>query len=88
MARRKRLATGLWFDMAGLAHEASPVITLRLMRIAAGGATGRREAERMVQEKVDAAQRAGMTLAAGGSPEKVVRQIRRKVRANRRRLAK
>ncbi|TDR85188.1 hypothetical protein EV668_4732 [Enterovirga rhinocerotis] len=78
---------GLWFDMASLGVEASQVISLRLARIAAGGAKGESESRRMVEEKVAAASRAGMTLATGGSPEAVIRQLRRKVRANRRRLS-
>jgi len=88
MMRHGRFGTGIWFDMMGMAFEASQVIPMRLMKIAAGGAAGRREARRMVHEKIVAAGSAGATLATGGSPEKVVRQIRRKVRANRRRLAK
>ena len=92
MARRKRPGTGLWLDMAGemagLAFEAGQVIPLRLMRIAAGGAAGKRESRRMVREKVDAAAHAGIAFAFGDSPQKIVRQVRRKVRANRRRLAK
>ena len=88
MARRRVIGPGIWFDMMGMAFEASQVIPMRLMKIAAGGPAARREARRMVHEKVVAAGHAGVTLATGGSPEKVVRQIRRKVRANRRRLAK
>lgn len=87
MARRKRTAIGLWLDMATLGIEASQVIPLRLARIAAGGAKGERESRRMVEEKVAAASRAGLTLATGGSPQAVIRQLRRKVRANRRRLS-
>lgn len=88
MTRRRQMGPGIWFDMVGMAFEASQVIPMRLMKIAAGGAAGRREARRMVHEKIVAAGHAGATIASGGSPEKVVRQIRRKVRANRRRLAK
>ncbi|HMO30932.1 hypothetical protein [Enterovirga sp.] len=88
MRRRRKSEIGMWLDMAGMAFEASQVIPLRLMRIAAGGAAGHAESRRMVQEKLDAAARAGITLAAGGSPQKVVRQVRSKVRANRKRLAR
>jgi hypothetical protein len=92
MATRRRQAShnpmGLWFNMASMAIDASFVIPLRLAKIAAGGAAATREANGMVTEKVMAANRAAITLATGGSPEKVVRQYGSKVRANRKRLSK
>ena len=45
------------------------------------------EAQRMVTEKMVAAAEAAMTLATGGTAERVVRDYRRKVRANARRLS-
>ena len=75
-------------DMALLGMEAQRVIGLRLMRIAAGGRGTRFENERMVTEKIAAAQEAAATLMAGGSPEKVVRRYRTHVRKNRTRLSR
>jgi hypothetical protein len=42
----------------------------------------------MVTEKANALAEAGMTLARGGSAEKVIRRYRTHVRANKRRLLK
>lgn len=88
MARRKRGPLSLWLNAAGIAAEAAVVIPLRLAKIARGGAAGGREARRMVDEKVAAGVQAALTLATGGSPAAVARQVRRKVRANRKRLSK
>ncbi len=95
MAKRKDPWTSLAFDSWSLGLEASTVIGLRMMKLAAGGAAAQAEAELMVSEKVAA----GMTLPmlamtgqlgatgpaiAAGS----LAHLRKKVRANRRRLAK
>ena len=77
-----------WFDLVMLAAESQQAIALRLIRLAAGGPRARREATRMVSEKVEAAGKAARDLMMGGSTEKVVRGYRRKVRANVRRLSK
>ena len=81
------------FQGALLAMEAQQVIALRLMSLAMGGPAAKREAHRMVAEKLDATvTAAGMMTAAmargapdGGTGE-VVRMLRRRVRANRKRL--
>ncbi len=75
-------------DLAMLGIEAQMVIGQRIAMLMVGGPKARAEAQRMVTEKVLAAGTAAMTLATGGSPHKVVRGYRRKVRANRRRLSK
>jgi hypothetical protein len=75
-----------WCDAAMLSLEAQQVIGLRVAKLAGGGAAAETEAMRMVSEKVFASMRAGATLAAGGSHEKVLAQVRRSVRANARRL--
>ncbi|WP_297512559.1 hypothetical protein [uncultured Caulobacter sp.] len=95
MSRRKDPWASLAFDTWSLGLEASSVIGLRLMKLAAGGAAAQAEAQLMVGEKLAA----GMTLPmlamtgqlgathaaiASGS----VAHLRRKVRANRRRLSK
>lgn len=73
-------------DLAMLGIEAQLVIGQRLAMLAVGGPKARAEAQRMVAEKVSAAGDAAVTLALGGSPRKIVRGYRRKVRANARRL--
>jgi hypothetical protein len=85
---------GIGLDAWRLGLEASQVIGLRTMKIAAGGRGGRAESERMVAEKVDAAvalQRLALTGGLGPTPasaaSKTLAHYRRKVRANRRRLS-
>jgi hypothetical protein len=86
---------GIGLDAWRLGFEASTVIALRTAKIAAGGAAGRAESERMVQEKIDAAaalQMKAMTGGLGASPAsmsaRTVAHYRRRVAANRRRLSK
>jgi hypothetical protein len=82
-----------------LALEAQSVIALRLMRVAAGGASARSEMQRMVTEKVQAlgeAQTAAAIGAVSGRSGRSGRQIAKKVagvykkrvRRNRRRLTR
>jgi hypothetical protein len=93
---RKARTTGLkppaWLamgtDLAMLGVEAQMVIGQRIAMLMVGGPKARVEAQRMVAEKVLAAGNAAVTLAMGGSPRKVVRGYRTKVRANHRRLSK
>ena len=86
-----RLSQDAWM----LGAEAATVMTLRTMKIAAGGPAAEREARQMVSEKVQAAQALGvmaMTGALGftapGVVDKSIKHYRRKVRANRRRLSR
>jgi hypothetical protein len=83
------------FDAWALAFEASSVIGLRALRIAAGGASAEAETRRMFSEKIEA----GMALqvkalsgalgpTAPGAAARTLQHYRRKVRANRRRLTK
>jgi hypothetical protein len=76
-----------------LGIEASTVITLRMMKLAAGGTAAEREAHRMVAEKIKAnldlqtkAMTGGLGLTPKSLTEKTLAHYRRKVRANRRRL--
>lgn len=78
-----------------LGYEAVAVVGLRMAKLAMGGPAAAQEAQRMVMEKFAEAQTLNlraMTGALGHSPAAVanasVRQVRRKVRANRRRLSK
>lgn len=95
MPRRRNPWIGLSFDAWRLGVEASQVVALRTMALAAGGPVAEAEARRMVAEKADAA----MSLAALGATgalgltaprvaQGAMRVVRRKVRANRRRLSR
>jgi hypothetical protein len=86
-----RIGVDAWW----LVFEASTVIGLRALKIAAGGAVAGTEARRMFSEKLEAGialQTRAMTGGLGSSAPHVASQAishyRRKVRANRRRLAK
>jgi hypothetical protein len=71
---------------ARLGIEAQQVIALRIVRIAAGGSEAQNEIVRMMTEKLAAFTEAAVTLATGGSTQKVVRRYRTRVKANARRL--
>jgi len=75
-------------DWTMLTLECQQVVGLRMIRLSLGGAAASREANRMVSEKVTALVQAATQGARGGSPHSVVRKYRKKVRSNRRRLAK
>lgn len=95
MARRSNPWMKLGWDAFALGVEASTVIGLRSMKIAAGGPAADAEAKLMVSEKVDAAlalQTLAFTGALGLTAPRIasntLAHYRRKVRSNRRRLAK
>ncbi|HWU81497.1 MAG TPA: hypothetical protein VN158_15715 [Caulobacter sp.] len=95
MARRKDPWTSLAFDSWALGLEASSVIGLRMMKLAAGGAAAQAEAQLMVGEKVAAGLMLPMLAATGqlGTSGHAIASgslahLRKKVRANRRRLSK
>jgi hypothetical protein len=86
-----------WFriglDAWSLGVEAASVIALRTLKIAGGGDAAGAEAERMINEKIQAGlslQTLAMTGGLGATPysvaAKTLTHYRRKVRANRRRL--
>ncbi len=88
-----------WFHFGlnvwSLSLEASSVIALRALKVGVGGRAAEREARRMVSEKIEACwalQTLGLTgglgLTAQSAASKTLVHYRRKVRANRRRLAK
>lgn len=92
-ARNPWLRIGL--DAWSLGLEASSVIGLRTLKLAAGGPAAGAESRRMVEEKVRAGlewQTMALTGALGRSPEgaaaKTLAHYRRKTRANQRRLLK
>jgi hypothetical protein len=95
MARARNPWLRIGFDAWALGLEASSVIGLRTLKIAAGGAAGEAETRRMVSEKVDAAVdlqakalTGGLGFTGAGVASKTLAHYRRKVRANRRRLSK
>lgn len=95
MARRKRRSANMALDIALLGWEAQWVIGLRMMRVAAGGAAGYRELQRMVTEKAASQLELQTRLAADAmlgksdrASDRAVRHYRSKVRANYRRLTR
>jgi hypothetical protein len=95
MARVRNPWLGVGMSAWSLGWEASSVIALRTLKIAAGGPEAGAETELMIREKIDAAialQLRAMTGGLGFTPSKAaskaVSHLRRKVRANRRRLSK
>jgi hypothetical protein len=91
MNRWWRLSHAWWT----LGMDASSVIGLRAATLAAGGAAAKREARRMVDEKVKAAlalQALALTGSLGRTPHgtsaRTIAHYRKAVRANRRRLLK
>jgi len=72
--------------MLGL--ESNRVIGLRMAKLMRGGKAAQREARRMVSEKVFAAAKAGTSLMAGASSDRIVEQYRSKVAANAKRLSR
>jgi len=95
MAKRKDPWTSLAFDSWSLGLEASTVIGLRMMKLAAGGAAAQAEAQLMVGEKVATSftlPMLAMTGQLGASGPAIaagsLAHLRKKVRANRRRLAR
>jgi hypothetical protein len=77
-----------WIKLFWLGAEAQQVIWLRTIKLAAGGPKADREAKLMVKEKIETAQRETLKLMMGGSPDALVGNYRRKVKANRKRLSK
>jgi hypothetical protein len=83
-------------EMMKLGMESQLIILRRLSRLQAGGPMAQREATRMVSEKTTAMATEGfamtLALASGKSPlsalESTVKSYRKKVGANRRRLAR
>ena len=71
-----------------LALEANGVVALRMMKLMRGGKRARREAERMVSEKIAAAMEATASLMAGASGDEIVDRYRRHVARNAKRLGK
>ena len=78
----------MFHSLTMLAIDANRVVGLRVMKLMLGGKGARREAQLMVSEKIDAAFEASASLMAGASGDEIVRQYRRRVAANAKRLAR
>ena len=78
--------TGL--DMVLLGLEAQGVIVQRMTMFASGGPAAQIEAQRMVTEKFFAVGETALMVASGASNGRVIRNYRRKVRANALRLSR
>jgi hypothetical protein len=84
-----------WMDAVKFNLEVQSVIAMRLMKIAAGGATGAAESTKMVQEKAEASVAAltagAVALAKGRSAKAATKAamipVKKRVRANRKRLS-
>ncbi len=94
--RRSRLRMNkLFSDTLKMGFAANQVIGLRLMKIATGGAHGKRESDLMVSEKLEAAAEAGLAAAmsmATGQPhraaERALAVYAKRVNRNHKRLTK
>jgi hypothetical protein len=69
-----------------LALEANAVVALRTMKLMLGGRKARREAERMVSEKIHAGIEATANLLAGASADEIIHRYRQHVARNAKRL--
>jgi hypothetical protein len=95
MARSKNPWPAVGWQAFALGVDAASVMTLRTLKMAAGGVAASAEAQRMVQEKIAAGlelQAKALTGALGSSPptmvSKTLAHYRPKVRANRRRMSR
>ena len=95
ISRHQNPWLAIGFDAWSLSMEATTVIGLRTLKIAAGGAAGEAESQLMVTEKIAAglalqsmAISGGRGFTPHGAASKTLTHYRRKVRANRRRLLK
>jgi hypothetical protein len=83
------------YDLWVLGMESAAVMTMRSMKVAAGGAAATAEMQRMVSEKVQAgldlqtlALRGALGATMPDLVSKTTRHYRKRVRANHRRLTK
>lgn len=83
----------LTLDLAALTLEAQGVIYLRTLKLATGDRTAMRESQLMLEEKLDALTALQLRAVYGWlgltpqlTPQATVGHLRRKVRANRKRL--
>ena len=77
-----------WYQLTMLAIESQTVIALRLMKLSSGGTEAADEVQRMLTEKISAGASAATTILSGGGFDKAIKQTRRRVRSNARRLSR
>ena len=77
-----------WFDLTMLAVESQQVIFMRTIKLVRGGKRAHKEAHLMLAEKVAATLQESGRLLMGARPSGVVKRVRKKVRANARRLSR
>ena len=70
-----------------LGIEANQVVMLRMVKLITSRDASQREARLMISEKIEEAIKAGANALAGASSEEIVRQYRRRVAKNKRRLS-
>ena len=83
------------YDLWMLGMESAAVMTMRGLKVAAGGAAAEAEMTRMVSEKIQAgfelqalALRGALGASMPGAVSKTTKHYRKRVRANHRRLTK
>jgi hypothetical protein len=92
----KQSPLGMFFDLFRLAMESNMVVSLRMMKLAAGGTNAATEAQLMVSEKMQMATTLSIenaiALATGRTVDAVhkstVAKYTKAVRANRKRLSR
>jgi hypothetical protein len=75
-------------EMTRLGFDTQKVISLRTMKLAAGGAAAHTEVARMIIEKASAAAEAAAILMMGGFGQRIIRCYTTRVRSNMRRLTR
>ena len=76
----------MFIPLMMLAIESGGVVSLRMMKLMSGDRDAAREAELMINEKIEAAFEATGSLLAGASADQIVQRYRQHVGANAQRL--
>ena len=76
----------MFIPLMMLAIESGGVISLRMMKLMSGDRDAAREAELMINEKIEAVFEATASLLAGASADQIVQRYRHHVGANAKRL--
>ncbi len=77
----------MFIPLMMLAIESGGVVSLRMMKLMSGDRDAAREAELMINEKIEAAFEATGSLLAGASADQIVARYRQHVGANAKRLS-
>lgn len=76
----------MFIPLMMLAIESGSVVSLRMLKLMSGDRDAVREAELMINEKIEAAFEATGSLLAGASADQIVHRYRQHVGANAKRL--